>query len=124
MRRQQVFVCSSIKDGQLISETIEAASSEEAADSFAKIHKFVATDILGPLLKKKNCTLKKQKKPLQFTNVSKKAIYDNWSVNAFFLVEPNDYAFLVFIKRVDGKKVSKPTGVITVPIKELIFANE
>jgi len=42
-------------------------------------------------------------------------------VNAIFLQEPENYAYLIFIKRTDDKTIPRPKGAITVPISELRF---
>ena len=42
-------------------------------------------------------------------------------VNAMFLKEPESHAFLVFIKRIDDKKIPFPKGTIVVPISDLRF---
>jgi hypothetical protein len=58
---------------------------------------------------------------LKFSNQTKKAIYNDWLVDAFLLQEPENQAYLVFIKRVDDKKLPSPKGTITVPITDLRF---
>jgi hypothetical protein len=37
------------------------------------------------------------------------------------LTDPPDQAYLVFKKRVDGKKATAPQGTITAPISDLRF---
>lgn len=73
---------------------------------------------MGPFFKKRAQVLETTRE-LKFTNQTKKAIYDGWVVNAFVLKEPENQAYLVFIKREDGKAMPTPKGVITVPISDL-----
>jgi len=76
--------------------------------------------VLGPFFKKRAQVLENTRS-LKFTNQNKKAIYNEWYVNAFMLKEPENQAYLVFIRRVDDKKLPPPKGTITVPISDLRF---
>lgn len=119
--RQVVFVCSSIsQSGELINKIIEANSVSEASLIFFEQYSLKAKEILGPFYRKKTQILENTR-TLKFSNQSRKAIYNDWIVNALFLKEPENYAYLVFIKRVDNKKMSPPKGTITVPISDLRF---
>lgn len=116
--RPIIFVCIGIINEELVSEEFAAASTEEAAKLFLGKHKFSAKNIHGPFFKKRIKFLE-QTISLKFSNETKKAIYDGWIVTAFLLSDPKDYAYLVFIKRVDDKKMPMPKGTVTVPVSEL-----
>lgn len=119
--RQIVFVCSSITDkGDLINKIIPANSQDEAAQLFSEYFLIKAKEILGPFYKKKAHILENTRS-LRFTSQTKKAVYRDWLVNAFLLHEPENHAYLVFIKRMDDKKISAPKGTITVPVSDLRF---
>jgi hypothetical protein len=119
--RQTVYVCCSItNDGELINKIIAAASPEEAGNLFLEQSTIKAKEILGPFYKKRTQVLENTR-VLKFSNQTKKAIFNDWLVNAFLLKEPENQAYLVFIKRVDGKKASTPVGTITVPVSDLRF---
>jgi hypothetical protein len=75
---------------------------------------------MGPFYKKRAQVLESTR-VLKFTNQTKRAQYNDWLVNAFILKEPVDQAYLVFIKRLDDKKLPTPKGTITVPVSELRF---
>ena len=119
--RQLVFVCASIaSNGDLITKVIPAASPAEATQLFTDQFQHAPKDVLGPFFKKRAQVIEITRE-LKFTNQNKKAIYNDWLVNAFMLKEPENQAYLVFIKRVDDKKQPVPKGTITVPISDLRF---
>jgi hypothetical protein len=118
--REIVFVCSAIIDGTLTNKIIPAASPDEAADLFFKELNVRPQESLGPFYKKRTQVLETTR-TLKLTNQSKKAIYNEWNVTAFFLKEPENYAYLVFLNRTDNKKVPAPKGVVIVPISNLRF---
>lgn len=119
--RQVIFVCVTISpSGELITKIISAATPAEAAQLFTNECFLSPKEVLGPFFKKRAQVLENTV-VLKFTNQTKKAIYDDWIVNAFILQEPANQAYLVFIKRVDDKKVPTPKGIITVPISDLRF---
>lgn len=112
--RKTVFVCC----GNGMSQTIEAATVEEAKIKFEQDNKITATDCHGPF------TTKKTSAKVEYTNVvfsgeSKNAIYNDWYVKALLTKEPHNCAYLLFDKRVDGKKMPKPQGSIIVKIDYL-----
>lgn len=119
--RQIVFVCIgfSIK-GDLVSKIISASSPEEAESFFLEENQFKAQEILGPFYKKRTRVLENTRS-LKFTNEVKKATYNEWFVTAFLLRDPENQAYLLFNKRVDGKKSPSPKGIITVPLSDLRF---
>lgn len=116
--RQTVYLCSSIRNGSLFNKIIPAASENEAALLFSEQYNFKPQEILGPFFHKK-AKVVEDIKELKFTNKTKKAIYNEWIVNAFLLSEPKDYAYLVFIRRLDCEKLTIPKGNIIVPISDL-----
>jgi len=119
--RPTVYVCSSITDsGELVNKILSASSKDEASTLFAEQTSLKAKEILGPFLKKRVKVLDKTR-VLKFSTQTKKAIYDDWLVNAFLLKEPENQAYLVFIKRTDGKKATIPNGTVIVPISDLRF---
>lgn len=120
-RRQTVFVCTAIKiDYDLISEIIPANSTEEASKLFEEKFNIKPKNILGPFFKRRVQTLE-VKTPIKFDGKPRQAIYDGWSVNAFSLKEPENSAFLIFIKRIDGQQKQIPKGTVIVPITDLRF---
>lgn len=118
--RQTVFVCASIVEGTLVTEIIPAPSPSEASQKFSDKYSQSPTNVLGPFYKKR-AQIIENTRTLQFTNQNKKAIYNDWVVTAFLLKEPANQAYLVFIKRVDDKKLPTPKGTITVPVSDLRF---
>lgn len=118
--RETVYVCSAIINNTLTNKVQPAASPNEAADLFFNEHQVRPQEVLGPFYKKRTQVLETNRS-IKLTGKSAKAIYNEWNVNAFFLEDPEDYAYLVFLKRTDNKKVPTPKGVITVPISNLRF---
>lgn len=118
--RQVVFVCASLLDNQLITKILPANSPDEARELFAEQYHHTPKEILGPFFKKRTQIIDKNR-VLKFSNQTKKAIYGDWIVNAILLVDPIDQAYLVFTKRVDGKKMTLPRGIITAPVSDLKF---
>lgn len=118
--RQTYFVCAAIVDGELVAETISGDSPSDATTKFTEKFSTSPQTIHGPFFKKR-AQIIENTRTLSFTNQTKKAVYNDWMVNAFFLKDPPDQAYLVFIKRIDGKKLPIPRGTITVPISDLRF---
>lgn len=118
------FICAAISNtGDLITKSIQAVSQEEAASVFFKNTNVSAKDILGPFLKKRT-KIVENSRVLKFSEHNKKAIYDNWEVNAFLLKEPENHAYLVFIKRIDNINKIIPKGTTIVPISDLRIIDE
>lgn len=116
------FVCigNSIGKSNFISKTIQANSQDEASTLFLNQTGIKAEVIHGPFRKKRAQVIENTRE-LKFSTEQKKAIYDDWEVNAILLKEPENHAYLVFIKRVDGKKQPIPKGTVVVPISNLRF---
>ena len=120
--REIFFVCSAILDnGELVTKSIQSNTLLEASSIFNKEYFKDPKIILGPFVKLKQANIEPVRS-LQFTNNKfRKAEYDGWLVNAFSLVEPNDSAYLIFIKRLDDKKIAMPKGTIIKPLSDLKF---
>ncbi len=120
-----VFVCVGIDRDKMdvVSKQITATSQSEAANLFLELTKIKAKTIHGPYRLKRAQVLENTR-TLKFTDKSCKAIYNDWEVNAFYLKEPENHAYLVFIRRIDGQKQTAPKGTILVPVSDLRFQNE
>ena len=119
--RQTVFVCVAISDEtELLTCVIAADSPKESADLFFQQTGYQPTEVLGPFFKKRTQVIENTR-ILKFTTQQRRAIHMGWIVDAFMLQEPVDHAYLVFIKRVDDKKLPSPKGTIIVPISDLRF---
>lgn len=116
-KRPIIFVCNSIINNRLVSESIQSSSVENAAIAFQKQFGQKAERIDGPFYRKTKRYSKAPQK-VQFASVSQVAIFDGWIVNALHLKEPEDSAFLLFDRRLDGEKAAKPK-VSVVRIEEL-----
>lgn len=118
------FVCAAVSDtNELVMKTIQASSPKEAASLFSETTGFKAKDISGPFMKKRAQVIENTR-TLKFSDKTQSAIYNNWIVDAFFLKEPENHAYLVFIKRIDNLKQPSPKGTIIVPIADLRINNE
>ena len=115
-----IFVCAGLKNGDLVIKSISSALKDEASNLFLQEFGILPQEILGPFNKKH---VKKQPlvQELKFTNQKRKAIYNDWVVNAFILQQPIDQAYLIFIKRADNQKIPFPKGTTIVPINDLRF---
>lgn len=119
--RPVVFVCISAnpdKPDDFLSKVIRAVSQEEAASLFLEQTKTKAKTIHGPF-RPKRAQVIENTRTLKFADQQHKAIYSDWEVNAFILKEPENHAYLVFLKRVDGKVQPAPQGTVIVPVSEL-----
>lgn len=120
--KKNYYVCSGISyDGALINKIIDSNIRDEVEKLFLQEFNPKTYEILGPFFRKTKIDKKDIKTTvMKFSNITKKAIYNNWLVNAFILKEPKDYAYLVFIKHID-KNLPCPSKSITIPISELRF---
>lgn len=123
--REIVFVCSSVSSkGDLVSQIIPGKTPAEASALFLEQNHLDAQMVFGPFYKKKTQVLETTRS-LQFSNPEfKKAEYNGWLVNAFSLTEPPSHAYLIFLKRLDDKRIPMPKGTIIAPISDLRFNNE
>lgn len=118
--RQTYFVCAAIVENKLTTRTVPATSPDEASKAFSDLFSQLPQDVVGPFFKKREQVMEKTRN-LKFSDQCKKAIYNDWMVSAILLHEPENQAFLSFIKRIDGRKMPPPKGIITVPVSELRF---
>ncbi len=124
--RPVVFVCigSHENTGDFVSKVIQAISQDEASSLFFEMTNIKAKTIHGPF-RPKRAQVIENTRTLKFSDrKQEKALYNEWEVNVLFLKEPENHAYLLFIKRVDGKKQPAPKGTIVVPISDLRFNNE
>lgn len=121
--RKIFFVCVAISlSGDLITKLISAVTPEDAGKLFLEEFNIAPKEILGPFYKKRTQVIENTRILKFASNMqSVKAIYDNWLVNAFVLKEPENHAYLIFIKREDDVQSTIPKGTIVVPINNLRF---
>jgi hypothetical protein len=121
--RPVVFVCIGMdhqKPNEFVSRVIQAVSQQEAASLFFEQTKSKAQTVHGPFRPKRAQVLENTR-TLKFSSEQKRAFYNDWEVTAVFLKEPENHAYLIFIKRTDGKKQPAPKGTVVVPLSELRF---
>lgn len=116
--RPTVYVCIAVLENKIISRMIESANSEDAMKNFEIENEIKAQIVHGPFFMKRVGVLDNTRE-IKFTGTSKRGIYKDWIVNALFLKDPENSAYLLFDKRVDGRKMPKPTGTFVVHIDEL-----
>lgn len=121
--RPVVFVCIAIdsKKGDIVSKVIQATSQKEAASLFLEQTGLDVKVVHGPF-RPKRAQVMENTRTLKFTNEQKRAVYEGWEVNAMILKEPENHAYLFFLKRTDGKKQQQPKGTIVVPVSDLRFS--
>ena len=122
--RPVVFVCIGVdheKPGEFVSKVIQAVSQDEASSFFFEQTGVKVKTIHGPFRPKRMQVIENTR-TLKFANEQKQALYNDWEVNALFLKEPENHAYLLFLKRVDGKKQPAPKGTVVVPISDLRFS--
>lgn len=119
-RKDTFFVCSAIKQSQLIVRTIEATTFAAARKTFETSENMKPGIISGPFFKKRGFD-QECFEDLKFSGISKRAIFEDWEVTAQLLIEPENAAYLFFKKRVDGKNEQPPDGHVIVDIQNLRF---
>lgn len=112
------YVCCAAVDGKSVSKSLQATTSEEAIKLFEAEFKVQPDNVHGPYHRKREGILDNSRE-IEFSDVKKKAVYRDWHVLASYLKYPKDSAYLLFDKRVDGKKVPKPVGTFIVKLEEL-----
>ena len=118
-RRQTVFVCVALSNsGSLITRILAAETPKDATEVFKQENSFPPQEVLGPFYKKRSQVIENTR-ILKFAGKTVKASYNDWIVDAFLLSEPEDQAYLVFLKRCDGKTSPVPKGTIVVPVSDL-----
>ncbi len=119
MSKKPIFyVCAAVVQEKLLMESIIALSEKEASSMYKEKYGVIPSQIEGPFLRKK-VHIDPDPINLKFNGIVKSAIYQDWRVNAFFLEDPKDYAFLVFLKNLNNKESSKNTTIV--PITDLRF---
>lgn len=116
--RPIVFVCSAVLDTKLVSHTITAALSTEAASLFETTYKVKPESIHGPFYHKRIGVLDNTRN-IQFNGQSEVTTYNGWIVNALHLKDPENCAYLLFNHRADNKKMPKPIGTFIVKLDDL-----
>lgn len=120
-KRATFFVCSSILDGKIISSDVEASSKKEASSLYSSASKLEPETVSGPFYLKRVKIPKLAKKDLQFSGITKKALYKGCLVNAFLLNSPKDHAYLVFIKGAEAHVGVRMSTTVIVPVEYLEF---
>lgn len=120
MRRKKpvYFICTAIKDNNLLSQKIETNSLDEAMDIFRQCNGVPVQAFHGPFFARRPRSL--GTKNIVFGSSSFLATYNNWKVRAIELNYPPNCAFLLFQERIDGKLLPKPTGTYIVKCEDLI----
>jgi hypothetical protein len=121
MRRKAriiIYVCSAIKDGNLLSKMVEASSVDESCSFFEQENGIKPQVILGPFYKKKTGMLDKNFNIKFKFGPNIQAIYNGWHITAMPLSNPPESAYILFNKRVDGIKTHKPQSMV-IKIKEI-----
>lgn len=118
--RPVVYVCVGFdrEKNDAVSRAITATSQNEAANLFLEQTKVKAKNIHGPYRPKRAQVLDNTR-TLRFSDRSFKTIYNGWEVNAFYLKEPENHAYLVFIRKIDEKAPEAPKGTYLVPVSDI-----
>lgn len=124
MSRKIFYVCSGVVEGALVSQTIEASSPEEASIIFQKEKMIVPQSVQGPFYQKKEKIRITPTEEVTFTSQSIKSIFGDWYVTALLTKNPENCAYLLFDRRVDGKRLPKPKGTYIVKLENLRNYNE
>lgn len=106
------FICSAIRDGELVSKMIEASTLEESYSLFEKEHGVKPQVVHGPVYQKKTGTLDKNFDIKFKFGQNKQGTYNGWHVTAMPLLSPTDSVYLLYNKRVDGQKTQKPNAMV------------
>lgn len=123
--RPVVYVCVGIDHDKddVVSKEIRAATQSEAASLFLELTKLKPKTIHGPYRPKRAQVLENTR-TLKFSDKSRKGVYNGWEVNIFYLKEPENHAYLVFIRKIDEQAGPAPKGTFLVPVSDLRFQNE
>lgn len=113
------YICDAIRDGQLLSQRIEAKSLDEAIGIFAREYGIRPQIFHGPFSARRDRNL--GTKEIVFTTTSLSAIYNDWKVKAILLSSPSNCAYLFFQSRVDGKIAPRPQGTFIVKCEDLKY---
>jgi hypothetical protein len=123
--RPVVYVCVGIDQTKVdvVSKQIQATSQQEAARLFLEQTSIKAKTIHGPYRPKRAQVLENTR-TLKFSDKSCKGVYNGWEVNIFYLKEPENHAYLVFIRKIDEQAPPAPKGTFLVPVSDLRSPNE
>ena len=117
--RPVFYVCIGLDAaGEVVSKEIQALTQGEASSLFLELTNLKIKKIHGPYRPKREQVLNNTRS-MKFGTRSYIAIYNDWEVMAFELNEPENHAYLIFDKRVDGQKKPQPLGTFIVPISDL-----
>jgi hypothetical protein len=116
--RTVIYVCSAIKENVLLSKMIESLTVEDSCILFEKEYGIKPQIMYGPFYKKKTGILDKNFDIKFKIGQNKQGIYNGWHVTAMPLMSPPDSVYLLYNKRVDGKKIQKP-GAMVIKSKEI-----
>ncbi len=118
-KKPKIFICVGLIDNKIIADSMLISSVDEAKEQFTNKYGYCPDKILGPYLSPKKI---EHEKVLRFaSHKSQKAIYNDWLVNAFLLHDPQDHAYLIFVKKTDDVSAIPPKGTTIVPIQDLRF---
>ena len=118
-KRKNIFVCSAINNTDLISKEISADSIDEASSFFESEFNFKPKIILGPFNKKR--VIENNLKTINFSKPSRKAIYNEWFVNAFEIKETDREVFIIYLNPVSNNKKQRLNNTCIVPISDLVY---
>ena len=110
MSKKEIFyVCASCINQKLVLETIPASLEKDAVSLYKNKYGQVPEKIEGPFYKKRVYT-EPVNQNIKFNGQIKSAMYQGWKVNAFLLQEPENFAFLVFLKNIENIKKKIKSG--------------
>lgn len=122
-KRAIFFVCSAVVNGGLVSESIEAEEKKAAEEKFEVAFQMRPSIVLGPFYRKRVISTINTADVVLSGDI-KQAEYNGWIVRANLLKSPANFAFLLFDRRMDGKKAAKPQGTKIIPLENLKFRNQ
>lgn len=121
MRRKAriiIYVCSAIKENILISKMVEAQTLEGSYVIFETENGIKPQMVLGPFYKKKSNVLEKNTSLRFKFGQNMQGNYNGWLITAMPLLSPPDSAYVLFNKKIDGSRATKPNAMV-VKIKDI-----
>lgn len=112
------YVCSGLVNSKSVSKSIVSNTSEDAIKQFQTEFGQEPDNVHGPYHRKREGVLDNTRQ-IEFSGERIKAIYKDWHVIASILNYPKNSAYLLFDKRVDGKKSPKPAGTFIIKLEEI-----
>ena len=120
---RRIFICSGVDDNlNVISDEIYASNSSYAGFLFKKKFNVFPKTILGPYKESKNQAVENCK--VLFTGKPLNKVYNNYNVTVFKLQNMNDYVYILFNERIDGKKTTIPKPRLVPKFDVLGFNDE